>query len=104
MLPAANVGATSATRKNWPRKKRSNSRRATPELTCRRPVLARRPVEVDQRAEEQHVEELEHERARRPQVDQQLAGQDGIVAEEHGVVRTFEDAGRIRESADPALS
>src|SRR3954454_11644404 len=33
MLPAANVGATSATRKNCPRKNRLNSRCAAPELT-----------------------------------------------------------------------
>ena len=52
MLPAANVGATSATRKNWPRKNRSNSLRATPELTCRVASGPARPVEVDQRPEE----------------------------------------------------
>ena len=61
----------------------SNSRRATPGLTCRRSLLAGRPVEVDERAQRGDVEKLEHEGAGRPQGHQQLTSQYGIIAKQH---------------------
>ena len=59
MLPAAKVGATSATRKNWPRKNRSNSRCATARTDLRDAPRAGRPGEIDDHAEERHVRELQ---------------------------------------------
>ena len=83
IAPAAKLGAIIEASRYWPKKNRLTSRRASSGLLVRSSCCCCGQARIDHDPQQRQVNKQQHERPRHPQVDQQLALQDGVFEEIH---------------------